>query len=880
MKDTLLYRQVRSVKCGQTERFVIRYTPLEGEGGGSNPIPPSLWLKVKNTELMALRAAYLAGPYVLYVDCTPEDYSSTQQCFVTADQPVFEPQLLPGQLVYAELACHSIKHSYVWTVDVTSQTLFNPTIDVDFEVTVGTSKQVLHLMSHPAGAAAAAATEATGGGAPAAVAPVANALKLGVFSPALQVTTHDTLDLWNLPVPDPLRDVHLVVLTHGLHSNVLADMLYLKEEIDRVGASGASCGCAAVGGGGASRGSGSSPGPAGLGSSPEPAGSGSSPESAGCRGGCGEQLVVKGFFGNVGKTERGVKYLGSRVAEFVVDLLTKTPSLRRTTKISFVGHLLGGLVQTFAIAYLAVNFPWVFRQAQPVNFVAIALPLLGVVHENPLYVKLALLAGIVGKTGQDLGLVFMEGDQAPLLLLLPAGATHKVLQRFRRRTVYANVKNDIIVPLRTSALLYLDYRAVWKVMSGEAEGGPAPAGDAAEGAEGGVGGPETTATKIPSRDEFEGAGAGAGQSGGQGQGQGQLASSLSGLLPLQAVLSFFMPQKQAASGGDSGSAGSGAAGSEYQRFQTGLADESDPIGAYVPKSSVLESATSLILPPLPLVKYITDPAARPNVIVHDKVYHPWDIPPRGSAGGETQEETKDKAGSLMGKLRGILEAPARARGDAAPRDASESPDAVSPSTVTPSLRKRLTKLLESAEHLEEEIAREYHKEMAWRKVLVALRPDAHNNIIVRRRYANAHGWPVIAHLVQNHFGAKADDAASADAVAASDSLDELDLSRILSRELITKQNAEVDRESSRSGRGDHWTNSKDDSESMFAVGPTGLLLEVSEMMCHLREHWYSRGKGAGGGAGAAGGVGAGGVGAEQGKEGDLGLGRQVMGEFM
>jgi hypothetical protein len=41
--------------------------------------------------------------------------------------------------------------------------------------------------------------------------------------------------------------------------------------------------------------------------------------------------------------------------------------------------------------------------------------------------------------------------------------------------------------------------------------------------------------------------------------------------------------------------------------------------------------------------------------------------------------------------------------------------------------------------------------MTWRKVLVKLEPDAHNNIIVRRMFPNAYGWPVVEHLVREHF---------------------------------------------------------------------------------------------------------------------------------
>lgn len=53
--------------------------------------------------------------------------------------------------------------------------------------------------------------------------------------------------------------------------------------------------------------------------------------------------------------------------------------------------------------------------------------------------------------------------------------------------------------------------------------------------------------------------------------------------------------------------------------------------------------------------------------------------------------------------------------------------------------------------VEEKIARAYHRGIAWRKVLVKVEPDAHNNIIVRRMFANAFGWPVVKHMVDAHF---------------------------------------------------------------------------------------------------------------------------------
>jgi hypothetical protein len=54
--------------------------------------------------------------------------------------------------------------------------------------------------------------------------------------------------------------------------------------------------------------------------------------------------------------------------------------------------------------------------------------------------------------------------------------------------------------------------------------------------------------------------------------------------------------------------------------------------------------------------------------------------------------------------------------------------------------------------VEEKIARAYHRDLSWRKVLVCLEPDAHNNMMVRRMFANAYGWPVVKHLCDTHFG--------------------------------------------------------------------------------------------------------------------------------
>lgn len=754
-EDKLLYREIRRIKAGEIERFKIHYVS-DKEGDKAMKLPKSLWVKVKNIELIALRAAYFAGPCVLYVDCKPEEYDPNKKCFITADQPVFEPQLLPAQSFYVELSCHTIKDSYNWTVDVISQIIFNKTIDVNFEITIGTSKNILHDASL-------------------AEKHVKNSDKIGTFVPStiLNVENHDTLDLWNLPLPDAKKPIHLVIMTHGLHSNVSVDMLYLKEQMDKANNQ--------------------------------------------------DNIVVKGYFGNLGKTERGIKYLGSRVAEYVVDLVTKNETFNKgkVSKISFVGHSLGGLVQTFAIAYLQNNFAWFFKSIKPINFITIASPLLGVVNENPAYVKMALLAGVVGKTGQELGLKLIENDSKPLLLLLPTGPTHRTLKMFVRRTVYGNVANDGIVPLRTSALLYLDYKGLTQILNN-----PDIKKKYTDN--------NSTTDKIPDNRSLN------------VNADGSTNDEWKLLLSIQAMFSYFMPQKQRKK-----------PDVQYQRFQTKKEGKSnntsneDDIEVSennndydeLPKSSFVEAATTLILPPLPSLKYITNPESRDNVVVHDKVYYESDLPPRDPV-SKSQSQTQT-----------IKETPI----DKDDETSSSNNDESSTSQQS-SLRQRFVESLDAqnVEHIEEEIAREYHKNMSWRKVLVNLKPDAHNNIIVRRRFANAYGWPVIDHIVQNHFKDGIDTSDKYNKpdrpkvlyggdpnIASFDSLDaEVDLSDILSRDLLTQQNDDIDKENqNEETEGEYcehgWINSKDNAESLFAVGPTGLLSDVSEMVGNLRDQWYN-----------------------------------------
>jgi hypothetical protein len=646
-------------------------------------------------------------------------------------------------------------------------------------------------------------------------------------------------------------------------------------------------------------------------------------------------VIVRGYSGNVCKTERGIKWLGKRMARW---LLRETlwleqvgmfaPDAPPYSRISFIGHSLGGVVQNFAIAMveLMTNGEF-FRRLRPVHLITLASPWLGVSAENPAYVKLALDVGLIGRTGQDLGLMNRLGqrfdnlpdqkqirDSRPILrlLALPNSPAHRVIKRFCTRTIYANVVNDGIVPLRTSAMFFLDWSSfdtVQKsvgqngVLSGlpgmvglptfdhilggverifsprrsEEEGRTSTDQSSADESKSQLfvpsflrrkstyavptqqsskpesqGRQRSPSTDRPSFDvekevreamgedmkerkkedvavvpdtaapglkqelgdevrrgdtleevttsepqatqmTMEGAGSmptkpalGDSQTPLKVRTEPQLTNSehievddldpteelqklskqsseddselsptagnkLAPITSSQLVESptetekhpnFNPPNHETSTSrpekiatgppkdedhatGDSTSnpilsllqhfrpsAGkpplSKKLSKVYHRSQTishTTSESSSDVRPPPPRTSFLQSFPSLINPPLPDVKFITQPFSRPKTIFHDRLYTPDDIPPVSSQQStDSGPSTNDEQSTKREKLR-----------------------------------------------LEEKIARDWHSDMTWRKVLVKLEPDAHNNIIVRRMFPNAYGWPVIEHLVREHF---------------------------------------------------------------------------------------------------------------------------------
>lgn len=768
--------------------------------------------------------------------------------------------------------------SATWIIEIASQIIFSNSASVHYELLVARDERSLDL----------GFTAVTGNshGVPGKVkdhqhggrshAPHHSGQPKGVYSKAVRLVVDDTSSLWNkpeLPVweEDEVNDrrqskdtqnsgsnlrqkkqkqqnIHLVLVTHGLHSNLGADMLYLKESIDATARQARE-----------DRrrrrrqerkGSDSSTEQKDVSTAPLSGGQDEISDNEEDENDDEEEVIVRGFDGNVIRTERGIQYLGKRLAKYVLYLTypdqpflpvkksmgqklsttfssakektdegipahagstVQQPAQTRQphraykfTSISFIGHSLGGLVQTYAIAYIHKHSPQFFEKIKPINFIAMASPFLGLSNENPMYVKFALDFGLVGRTGQDLGLTWRPptiaksgwtamvsgfGGQShtqqnqndpgakPLLRILPTGPAHQVLRLFRNRTLYSNVVNDGIVPLRTSCLLFLDWRGLDRVEKARRENGlvgtvalwsfgqitgqnsspnPSRVGfsdDDAEGTESPSFHGDDMAVPLPdadltNRDETQTTVEPAahqfidGQkrdSDGREEDDDQYFQPQNTLMQLWSYIRptgkhtakdkkmftrsqtvFKDEEDQAAAAKAEAEAEAEAAASQNKQPRKrpqatrgdSVATNSSKTMRAPPKTTIFESAGDLINPPVPPCSWIVDPSTRARTIFHDRVYHPEDIPP---------PPTKKR------------------------------PSCRSASGESTTSQASVASVDESVMRVEEKIARAYHRDLSWRKVLVRLEPDAHNNMIVRRMFANAYGWPVVKHLCDTHF---------------------------------------------------------------------------------------------------------------------------------
>ncbi|TQD74557.1 hypothetical protein C1H46_039894 [Malus baccata] len=174
----------------------------------------------------------------------------------------------------------------------------------------------------------------------------------------------------------------------------------------------------------------------------------------------------------------GVDVMGERLAEEVISVIKRHPSVR---KISFVGHSLGGLIARYAIGRLyernitgelsqengehrrdGVEDPLLKQKVQrkiaglePMNFITSATPHLSSWGHNqvpvfcgvkPLEKVAARTSWCLGRSGRHLFLTDRNDGKPPLLLQMVHDTEDlkfiSALQSFKRRVAYANVRFD------------------------------------------------------------------------------------------------------------------------------------------------------------------------------------------------------------------------------------------------------------------------------------------------------------------------------------------------------------------------------------------------------------------------------------------------------
>ncbi|KAF9957562.1 hypothetical protein BGZ70_009478 [Mortierella alpina] len=194
----------------------------------------------------------------------------------------------------------------------------------------------------------------------------------------------------------------------------------------------------------------------------------------------------------------------------------RRPFPRGFSKVSIIGHSLGGLINIYALGYIEdVTHGAFFNTIQPAHFISMATPLLGIGFEHPWVLGFALSLGCIGQTGKDLALEYrspkqlkqsssssssssppslssfnatkekgttdtethdttaaaatttpttamtttfdctLDREPGPLLLAMarPGSASNRILKRFQDRTSYANIENDMAVRFKTSSMM-------------------------------------------------------------------------------------------------------------------------------------------------------------------------------------------------------------------------------------------------------------------------------------------------------------------------------------------------------------------------------------------------------------------------------------------
>lgn len=632
-------------------------------------------------EKTGLRAIHLLnGPFMLYCHVIPYNYS--EKLFFlpqnndgtgSESEVTFKNQIKPGQTFNVRLYLNKNSlvgkneeglNVYEWGCDIVSQIVLNRRASILFVIMLGNDLEQMRRVNR------STLTSFSKGDFKLKDETLWDTNWGKVLRNDLEVGCQTTDDLWpSVPLSPKELPLHLVILTHGIFSNLTADMLYLRDSLYKSDSG---------------------------------------------------NIFVAGCRENAGRTERGVHRLGVNVSTFVTELITNLmKNGYKIDGISFVGHSLGGPVQLYAIKHILQTKGLLYFKDLNIalkHLVILASPMLGILSEMSLVILWFLDLGTLGKTGRDLTLlkklpslkngVSLFHAVRPVLEKLPDEPVKSALKDFELLTIYANAVNDGIVPLRTSALLYLDWEGLGDVRQVKNNNNNVDTDINSEQSHHG--------SHHHSVAETNDAGPGVGEiSDDPSSFKDKYSSFLHRIFGVDAESSAVAKKRKLTYKLEKYSKIS-AKSSDTQLKQQEDGDSEDEKSSIdegldtlhiPPKASTVESAFNLLICPLPSRRYVLEPESRPQVIFHDKFYRHDSLPP---------EEPK-----LTGGVAKFFKY----------RDWRTDKQVL--------------------------IARKYHADdVTWRKVLVCLPPDAHNNIIVRRRFANGYGWGVIDHLTQAIFEKK------------------------------------------------------------------------------------------------------------------------------
>ncbi|GMM37049.1 hypothetical protein DASC09_043740 [Saccharomycopsis crataegensis] len=823
MPDNLIYNHSNLLEIGRFSRYILTYRLSKSETN-NNDDGQQLRIQVKNVELPMKKLLYLLGPYSLYVQLLPWNFNESlehnpdpsDQNLVQISANIHPSKSFHGVLELNENSLVNDAESqefnvYRWRLDVMSQAILSDSVVTHFDVSITSHADGNH------DASSSITSLSTGVSTP----------ESRIMDPLLDVEVQSSADIWNKPPPNPSVPAHLVILTHGVYSNIDCDLLYIKEKLE-------------------------------LNSK-------------------GENIMIRGYHGNVGHTERGIKWLGINLANYIDYLLNNGDY--KIDRISFLGHSLGGVVQSFAIYYLLnyegyktgiINYARddipgslpkpnrvLLKSIRPVNFMTLAAPLLGTQAEFDNLINLGLEVGSLGKTGKDLSLrnryfskfnLKVEDAQQNKLhvLLKPLLETisidlkfHFYLKAFEHRVVFANVLNDGIVPLKTSALMYLDYQSLRvaellkkaakdrQKLNGQSEidsevilNGKDPAktssfwrgkwnhrnknGSAvgeipedldnsdsvfniedetkiSEGmkktfnnTETGSSEPATTSARTPLPLK-------------SGSKKVEKRNSSSTLLRSVTALSKLQVKKEDKMHKFQTLDSKGT----LKSFQSDDTKDTRSTKTYrPPKSSSVLSAINVLKAPAPQKEFFmnfkpleqkevkamiedlskdlnatespqTEPDETVNltpevldsgIIIHDRTYSFDELPPPHYNKISAPRRLRLRADTRSKKPAGNTH---RLTGSYIISDVLQTNGKDIPFFYHSRKTNAIVRKHFKSSQLAEKLARCYHFDKSWRKVLVCLKPDAHNNIVVRRQFVNSYGWNVIHYLASIfEYGAK------------------------------------------------------------------------------------------------------------------------------